>query len=133
MITTRIGEACMLGALLILLQVNVQSLKRITASKTYTNHEFLLFLKQEQVRLERFKRHTQVAGFIIASVGLSLYVFEAVHQQPATALITYAGVLAWCLFSWFIIRPIALRKKTKQLQQMVQQLEQYTNQLKQEL
>jgi hypothetical protein len=129
MITTRIGEACMLCALMILLQVNIKSLKRITASKTYANNDFLLFLKQEQVRCARYRRYTQLIGFIIANLGLSFYIFEEVHKNPLTALICYAGVLVWCLFCWFIIRPIATRRQGKHLNETILQLELYTMQL----
>lgn len=129
LITTRIGEGCLLLALIILLSVNVWSLQRIASSKAYSNNQFLLFLKQEKLRLIRFQQRTQPIGFAFASIGLSFYIFEEVHHDLWVMIMSYAGVILWCCFSWFIIRRKAMTRKTKKLNETIAKLEQFSKQL----
>jgi hypothetical protein len=128
MLTTRIGEACFFIAMFIIISINVTSLLRVSGQKNYSNDEFISFLKQEQIRLIRFTKRTQIIGFLIASAGLLLYLFEFSYTQNAW-LLTYLPASIWILFCWFILRPIALKKKTKKLNSTIQKLEKLSGQL----
>ena len=129
LLTTRIGEGCFFTAMFILLSFTLRSLKRITGSKNYSNAAFLKFLKQEQIRLIRYQQKTQIIGFGIASAGLFFYTYETVHSQPFVMLAVYSGILVWCLIAWFVIRPRAMGRKTKKLEETIEKLERFSNQL----
>jgi len=62
MITTRIGEACFLIAMFILLNTSARSLKRISARRNSSNNDFITYLKDEQQRQIYFFRKTQIIG-----------------------------------------------------------------------
>jgi uncharacterized membrane protein YfcA len=129
LLSTRIGEACFLLAILILLANNANSLRRISA-RNNNNADFILFLKQEQLRLVHFLKRTQVIGFALASVGLLLYLFESVYREKALTMLTvYFLATAWLLFNWFVIRPRAMRKKMQKLKDTIQKLEELSSQL----
>ena len=132
LISTRIGEACIFFAMFILLSVNVRSLKRVSKSKTFSNSEFLTFLKQEQLRLIRYQKKTQVIGFLLASVGLLFYLYEGVHTRFSVMIISYVGLIIWCCICWFIIHPKAMERKTKKLNETIVKLEQFLEQLQNE-
>ncbi len=130
MLITRIGEILMLTAIFILISANAVSLTRISRSKNYSNNEFLNYLKQEQQRLLSFQKRTQATGFVLSSAGLLLYLFEGVYRQPGLMIVTYVFAILFILVCWFIVRPAAIKRKTKKLKQAIGKLETLSDQLK---
>jgi hypothetical protein len=129
LLTTRLGEGFMLLALSIILVFNTNTLRKIPGQKI-NNRDFIRFLKQEQARLIHFRRKTQIIGFILASIGLLLYLFEGVYNQKVLIIILVYGLtIAWLLFNWFILRPWALRKKTLKLNETIQKIESLSTQI----
>ena len=129
MITTRLGEACFFIAIFILLAIKADSLKRISAQKDYSNNSFIDFLKQEQQHQVNFFKRTQLIGFSFSAVGLLLYIFEEVHTDVIRMITGYSLLAIFFLAGWFIVRPIAIRKKTKKLNAMIEKLEGFSKQL----
>jgi hypothetical protein len=123
LITTRIGEASLLLAMLIMLRANIGALKRISVSKPRTNRDFLQYLKEEKLSIINFQKRTQKIGFAFACTGLLLYIYEVVHTDTSIMIISYLAVIGWCCFSWFVIRPLATKRKTKKLNTEIEKLE----------
>jgi hypothetical protein len=128
LLTTRIGEACILIAIFILLVTNIILLKKIPGRKDFSNNEFVNYLKHEQQRQIQFHKKTQAIGFALSSAGLLLYFFEMVYRQWVLMIIAYLLLILFILICWFIIRPASLRKKTKKLQGTIEKLEIISNQ-----
>ena len=127
--STRIGEFCFLAALFMLLGNNIRSLKKVSDTKVFSNNEFLLYLKNQKLSMVRYQRKTQKIGFAIASLGLFLYIFEVVHENLKVMALSYIAIIIWCCFSWFIIRPVAARKKTNTINKTIAELEKFSKQL----
>jgi hypothetical protein len=126
---TRIGEACMLIAIAVLLIINLFSFRKIPAGKNFTNHAYLKYAKGLLRHQLLFYRKIQLPVFLLASAGLLLYLYEGVYQQTRTLIIAYSLTIAFILVNWFILRPRAMRKKTKSLEQTIETLERLSGQL----
>jgi hypothetical protein len=129
MLETRIGEACFLAAIFMLLTANATSLNRIAGQDNNSNSDFIAFLKQEQRHQIHFYKRTQGIGFTLSAVGLSLYIFEPVHNDTTTMVVAYSLLAIFLLASWFMLRPIAMKNKTKRLHEMIDKLEELSTQL----
>ena len=127
-LTTRIGEALLILAILFLIVTNTIDLNRVTKQKDRSNEDFVHFLKLEQLRLIAFYKRTQQIGLAIASSGLGLYIFEECSKDTTWLIIGYSLFFVYVLVCWFIIRPYAFRKKTKQLNIFIEKLEKISGQ-----
>jgi hypothetical protein len=127
--STRIGEVCMFIAMFILLGANAISLIKMSARVYYSNEEYISFLKQKQLQQYRRTKKTQLIGFLFASAGLLLYLFEGVYKNPILLFTGYILVVAWISCSWFILRPWAVKRKTRKLNETVSNLERLSAQL----
>jgi len=130
LITTRAGEVFILIGIFILLTMNAKALKRSFSLNNYSNEAFLTYLKKEQLKLIDYQKRTQKAGFIIASSGLLLYIYEGVRHSISILIISYIVVSLWIAISWFIIRPYSLKRKTQKLLEKIATLEKISSQLK---
>ena len=129
MLVTRIGEACIFSALVMLLVINTRSLVRVSGIKNYTNTQFLDYLKIAKRRQVIFQNRTQVIGLLLASAGLCLYLFETVHNDIKLTLITYSFVAAWLVVNWLVVRPRTNRKKSRELNERIEKIQRLSNQL----
>jgi hypothetical protein len=127
--TTRIGEACFFIAMFMLLATKAGSLKRITVPQTNSNNNFIDFLKQEQQHQFHFFKRTQIVGFVFSAAGLILYIFESVHNDATTMTVAYSLLAIFLSAGWLILRPIAMRKKTARLNEMIEKLQELSTQL----
>jgi hypothetical protein len=98
-------------------------------ARSNSNSEFIQFLKREQLRQINFYKRTQVAGFILASAGLLLYIFEAVYRNTTWMILAYMLAAAWIGLCWFVVRPFAMKRKMKSLQDTISRLESLSNQI----
>jgi hypothetical protein len=127
-LSTRIGEALLILAILFLIATNTMGLNRIAKQKDRSNEDFIHFLKLEQLHLVTFYKRTQQIGLAIASSGLGLYIFEECSKDTTWLIIGYSLFFVYVLVCWFIIRPYAFRKKTKQLNIFIEKLEKISGQ-----
>jgi len=127
-VSTRIGEALLIVAILFLIATNTVKLKRVVAQKDRSNEDFINFLKLEQQHLVAFYKRTQQIGLAIASSGLGLYIFEEASKDTLWLIIGYSLFFVYVLVSWFVIRPLVFRKKTKQLNLFIIKLEKISGQ-----
>ena len=128
-LATRIGEACMFIAMFILLGANANSLLKMSVRVNYSNEDHINFLKQKQLKQYKRMKKTQLIGFLFASVGLLLYLFEGLYKHTTLLVTGYILVVAWIVSSWFILRPLVLKRKTRKLNETVSKLERLSAQL----
>lgn len=129
LISTRIGEVCMLTALLVLLGANMRSLWKMPLSKDITNKQYINFLRDEQLRQISFKKTIQRICWGLSCIGLCLYIFEMVSKNIVEIIASYALVTAWILFCWFVIRPISIKFNSRKMLNIIEQLERLSIQL----
>ncbi|HYG02724.1 MAG TPA: hypothetical protein VD927_09775 [Chryseosolibacter sp.] len=130
LISTRIGEGLMIIAIGIMLSYTIRSLRRLAAVTDLSNEGFLKLLKDEQLSLFRFEKRTQVIGYIAASFGLLLYLYEGVKEKTEHLVIGYTLTLAWITIIWFIVKPRVMKKKMDHLHERIENLERISQQLK---
>lgn len=129
LLSTRLGEACFFLAMFILIITNASALNRMTVLKDQSNETFINYLKQEQLKLVLFYKRTQVTGFGLSALGLGLYLFEIVYHSTVLLITGYTLVIVYILLCWILLRPLALRKKTKKLEEMISKMEKFSKQL----
>lgn len=129
LLTTRLGEACYAITLLILLTTVIRSMRRLSARQSADNRAFLAYIREEQQSMLRFQQRTQGIGFALACLGLVLFLYEWLQDHPGWMIPVYAGVLLYVLACWFLLRPVMIRRKKRQLGQVAEQLERLSRQL----
>jgi hypothetical protein len=130
-LTTRIGEACMMAAIFMLLSIGFGELKKVASSKNFDNDKFLDYLKKEQIRMAAFQRKTQVIGFALACVGLSLYVFEEASKSLLLMAGFYSFLAVYFVVVWFVFRPRMIKRSGDKLNKTIEKLEKLSFQFKQ--
>lgn len=128
MLTTRIGEGLMFIAIFILIISYAASIRKAWKLRDLNNYDFISYLKRAQIKHVNSRKWAQGVGFILASTGLALYIFEAVHEHSTWMVIAYCMLTLWLLINWFITRPAANRRKAKQLNEQIQRLEKLAEQ-----
>jgi hypothetical protein len=129
MLTTRLGEGCLIIAGGILVYTNINSIGRFYRFKDHTNKEFIQFLEQTRLNQIYYHKKTQVAGLAFCSVGLLLYIYEFVHERAFLAVIAYSLMILYLLVLWLIVRPRVFRKQTLKLNETINKLERLSKQL----
>jgi len=81
MLTTRLGEALMILAGLLLVVTNMRSVARLYRVKDMTNREFIAYLEQVQRNRIYYYKNTQVLGMALVGIGLLLYIYEMVSHS----------------------------------------------------
>ena len=129
MLTTRIGEACIILAGVILIITNLNSLNRFYRLRDINNKEFIKFLEHTRVRQNFYHKKTQVVGLALCSAGLLLYVFESVYKDMVSFIIVYTITVIFLLVTWLVIRPRAFKKQSLKMNETVKKIETLSKQL----
>ncbi len=129
LLVTRIGEILIILPIYIILYINSSSLIRLPNWKNCSNEQFILFLKNEQIKLISFHKRAQLVGFALVSIGLLLYLFEFARQQIILMVAIYLLALIWLAICWFFIRPIMTKRKIMKLNETIEKLENLSMQL----
>lgn len=128
MISTRLGEAGIIAAGLILVITNVGSIGRLYQVKNLSNKEFIAYMEQVKINRMRYYRKTQVIGFSLVSAGLLFYIYEGVHTHLWLLLSSYAFVLLYILVMWLIVRPRMYKRQAKKLDVTINEMKRLANQ-----
>ena len=128
MLTTRIGEVMIILAGIMLVVTNVRSLGRLHRVKDHTNKEFIEYLEQVQRNRIYYHKKTQVAGLLLASVGLLLYIYEPVCKSLLLFVSAYSLLFIWLLINWLIIRPRAYKRQARKLEDTINKMVQISKQ-----
>ena len=130
-VSTRVGEACMILAGMILVYTNMKSLGRLYRVKDHTNKEFITYLEQVQRNRIYYHTKTQVSGLGLVSAGLLLYIYEGVHSSFYLCVAAYGFVITYILIAWLVIRPRAYKRQAIKLQETIKRMAQLSDQFKQ--
>jgi len=132
MVTTKIGT--LLVALAIVMQI-LASAKMIplfskgnTLSSSADFLEQMLSLKKKQAFLQ-----TTIMGlyFVLLGTGIFLYLYEYAQRMATLGFVlSYALTGLWIAFSWFYLRPRTIKKQQIQLNEIIENLQDINNQLK---
>jgi len=131
MLTTRIGEVCMLIAGIILITTNLNSLLRFYKLKECSNKEFIQFLEQTRVRQQFYYQKTQVVAMIFCATGLLVYLYEGVYQNTLLCIIAYSATTIYLAIIWFVIRPRTFKKDGRKIAEQIAKLESIAKQIDQ--
>lgn len=131
MLTTRIGEICVIAAILGMVIINTGSLQFIM--KPVNNdtdiHTYLEQLKTYQRRQQFIQTTGITVYFILLSVGMGLYFYELTHNNLKFALLTYGLTGIWIAFNWVYVRPRTIKKQNDKTNAAIEHLERVSGQL----
>jgi hypothetical protein len=122
MLTTRLGEALMILAGLLLVVTNMRSVARLYRVKDMTNREFIAYLEQVQRNRIYYYKNTQVLGMALVGIGLLLYLYEMVSHSILWTFVGYGLTIGWLAVNWFIIRPRAYRRNARKLDEKMKKM-----------
>jgi len=129
MLTTRLGESCIIAACFVFIVANARSLGRVYRLKDYSNKDFIFYLEHLRTSRLRYYRKTQVLGLFLASLGLALYILEPVRTSVLLCLISYLLLAGYILFMWLVVRPRAFRRQARKLEETIKEMRRLTDQL----
>ena len=129
MLTTRIGEVCMLVACIILIATNLNSLIRFYRLKECSNKEFIKFLEQTRVRQQFYYQKTQVVAMVFCATGLLVYLYEGVYQNMLLCISAYSVTVIYLAVMWFVVRPRVFKKDGRKIAGQIAKLESIAKQI----
>ncbi|WP_461451183.1 hypothetical protein [Mucilaginibacter sp.] len=129
LLTTRIGEACMLVACIILIITNLNSLIRFYKLRVCSNSEFIRFLEQTRARQQFYYEKTQVVAMLFCVTGLLIYMYEGVYQNTILCIVAYALTLIYFAVLWFVVRPRVFKKDGRKITEQIAKLESISKQI----
>jgi len=129
MLTTRLGEVCIVISGLILLCTNLNSLTRFYKFNDFDNTDFLKFLEKTKIRQKFYYKKTQVVSLGLVSIGLVLYLTETAMINSHWTVIVYTFTVVYLLVIWLIVRPRMYKRQSKKMDETIRKYEQLTKQL----
>ena len=129
MITTWLGEACIVMAGIVLMATNLRSIGRFYRFRDFSNKEFIQFLEQTRQNQVRYYGKTQVIGLSLSSIGLALYVVETIRENLVAGLIIYSFSGLFLGITWLYIRPRSFKKQKAKLDETITRLKKIAGQL----
>jgi len=129
MLSTRIGEMMIGGAGIILLVNNFSLLQSFYKLKDCSNRDYLQHMEHIKQKQLFFFTRIQLTGFLLASVGTMLYMFEYVHTQGATGVMEYGAFILYMALAWFVLRPRVMNRHTRKINEQIERLKELEKQL----
>jgi len=129
MISTRIGEAFIIVAGIILIATNLNSLLRFYKLKECSNKDFIQFLEQTRLRQQFYYRRTQVVAMLFCAIGLLVYLYEGVCKNTTLFIASYAATIIYLLVLWFILRPRVFKKEERKINGQIEKLHNISKQI----
>jgi xanthine/uracil permease len=129
MLSTRIGEAFIIIAGIILVSTNLNSLLRFYKLRECSNKEFLHFLEQTRLRQQFYYQRTQIVAMVFCATGLLAYLYEGVYKNTILFIGAYTGTVLYLLIIWFIVRPRVFKKEERKINAQIEKLESISKQI----
>jgi hypothetical protein len=120
MLSTRIGEICIIISALVLISANIPSVKRFYLLKDCSNKDFALFLEQSRSGRIRYYERTQIVGLAFNAAGILFYLFELVHNNKVWCVIAYALTVVYLLVLGLVVRPRVYKRQMKRLNERIE-------------
>ncbi len=97
--------------------------------KTDSNAGYLQTLLEIKKQQQRMQTTIMSLYFIFLSLGIGLYMYEYIILLPLIMGVTaYTLIGIWIAFNWWVLRPKIIKKNTKKLNDLIQQLENLNSQ-----
>ena len=129
MLSTRLGEAFIIIAGIILIATNLNSLLRFYKLKECSNKEFIQFLEQTRLRQQFYYRRTQVVAMLFCATGLLVYLYEGVYKNTTLFIASYAATIGYLIVLWFIVRPRVFKKEERKINEQIEKLHNISKQI----
>jgi carbon starvation protein CstA len=122
MLSTRIGEAFIIIAGIILIATNINSLIRFYKLTDCSNKDFIKFLELTQKRQLFYYQKTQVVAMAFCASGLLFYIYEGVYKNTALFIGGYALLMAYLLGVWLFLRPRVFMRQAKKINDEIERV-----------
>jgi hypothetical protein len=130
-LTTKIGIILAILAMVVYLSLYNQlipSLKQMNF--TQTNSAYLQQLKAFKAQQYFLQSKVMAAYFLLLGSGLCLYMYEYTSRMTLfSGILAYTLTLGWIGFNWFYLLPKAAKKQQAELDTLIQNLENISQQL----
>jgi len=130
-ITTKIGIVLtILTMMVFIIYLNKANKILEKPSQNLTSKVYLEKLLAFQKKQRIIQSRGMNLYLIFLFLGIALYIYEYASRMSLTAgLITYGIIIAWFLLNWLYFKPRIVRKQRKRLDNLIEELEQFTKQL----
>ena len=115
------------GAIVFLIKLNNKMYKAdklLNSSKSYLQE-----LKQFKVEQSSLQQKGMIAYFVLLTGFMALYFYEIYHMNKWIGISAYIFTGFWILFVWFVLRPRAIARNEKRINEMIGEVERLENQL----
>jgi hypothetical protein len=130
-LTTKIGIILAILAMVVYLYIYNQlipSLKQMNFAQT--NSAYLQQLKTLKAKQFFLQGQAMAAYFLLLGAGLCLYMYEYTSRMTLfSGILAYTLTLGWIAFNWFHLLPKAAKKQQAELDTLIQNLENISQQL----
>jgi len=130
MLTSYIGGALFITAMVTLVATTVKSLRRFYRLDNCSNLEFVAFIEQTRQNQIFYYKKTMVAIVLLCSIGWLLYMYEPTYKYPLWFIGTHTAFIIYMAVMWFVVRPRSFKKDEDKLNALKQRLQDISNQLK---
>lgn len=132
MITTKVGIILCILAMLLYIVTSTSMLQFLFRSEPdMDTASYLAQMLRLRQRQEYLQKTIMTAYYILLSAGMALYMIEyATMLGRRYGLIAYLVTFGWIGLAWFYIRPRTARKQLAPINDVIKQLEQVQQQLK---
>ncbi|MEZ5026721.1 MAG: hypothetical protein R2739_09090 [Chitinophagales bacterium] len=120
--TTILGEVLIFLGLIITLSLKILSLKNATKNEQKTNRQFLEDLKKSTGNQSQIKL-IQRAGVLMLSVGFGFYIYKIVSNDLTKLVLTYAGIVLYVIFIYFVFRPLVMKKTEQRINRLLEKID----------
>jgi multisubunit Na+/H+ antiporter MnhC subunit len=130
LLTTKIGISLIIFAMLVFLFVYNQMVPYLKkTSNAVSASEYIIQLKQIQVKLRFIQTTMMHVYYILLSLGVYLYMYEYTAKTILGFGINYGITSLWFAFNWFYVLPKSKKKQQLKTDGLIAQLEKLQNQL----
>lgn len=132
LISTKLGMALVILGILIYGISYLKNVPLLTKPGFDMNtQQYLEQIKTLKERQQFMQNKMLNIYFILLSIGLVLYMYEPASQMPLTMrIITYSLTIGWMLFAWFYLRPKQIKRNNTKINELLEEFERVSNQIK---
>ena len=130
--TTKLGIVVIIISIIGAMVVNSQLLMLVLnkADNSASNQDYLNQLIAYRNKQRFFQTKGIGAYFLALTLGFVLYLYEFYARNHAFGLKAYGLTLLWIAFAWFYIRPKTIKKQEKKINDLIEQIESISGQIK---
>jgi len=130
-ITTRLGIMIIIIGIVGAMAINSQMLKLLLsrADESSDNQAYLRQLIEYRNKQRFLQSRGMVIYYLLLTTGFMLYLYEFFARDHMFGLKAYAVTLSWIAFTWFYLKPRAIRKQEKKISDLIEQIESISKQL----